>query len=84
MKTGSSRIAKDLRTEAKTQSNSHEVNLTKKGRIISVKRITKRTTHVAIKVPEDFSFIAGQYIWLMIPKLEYPDPKGNVRMFSIA
>ena len=60
------------------------MNLAKKGTIVSIKEIAKRTIEVAIKVPEDFNFIAGQYIWLMIPELKYPDPKGNTRMFSIA
>lgn len=55
----------------------------KKATIISVKRIAQRTTEVAIKLPEDFNFTAGQYIWLMIPQLKYPDSKGNSRMFSI-
>lgn len=35
-------------------------------------------------MPGDFNFIAGQYIWLMIPELKYPDIKGNTRMFSVA
>lgn len=60
------------------------MNLTKKGSLISAKEIAKRTIEAAIKVPEDFNFIAGQYIWLAIPELKYPDPRGNTRMFSIA
>ena len=60
------------------------MNLAKKGTIISIKEIAKRTVEVAIKVPEDFNFIAGQYIWLMIPELKYPDKRGNTRMWSIA
>lgn len=28
-------------------------------------------------------FEAGQYIWLKIPKLSYPDPRGDRRAFSI-
>lgn len=60
------------------------MNIAKKGTLISVKQIAKRTIEVIIKVPDDFNFVAGQYIWLMIPELKYPDPKGNTRMFSIA
>lgn len=60
------------------------MNLSKKGTIISVKQIALRTIEVAIKVPEDFNFVAGQYIWLQIPVLKYPDSKGNTRMFSIS
>ncbi len=60
------------------------MNLTKKGTIISIKKVANRTVEAAIKVPEDFSFIAGQYIQLFIPKLKYPDVKDGTRMFSIA
>ncbi len=59
------------------------MNLAKKGTIISIQQIAERTIRTAIKVPEDFNFIAGQYIWLAIPQLKYPDPRGNTRMFSI-
>jgi len=59
-------------------------NLVNKGTIFSVKKIASRTIEVSIRVPMDFSFIAGQYIWLQIPKLKYPDQKGDTRMFSIA
>ncbi len=59
------------------------MNLAKPGTIISVKHIAHRTIELTIKVPEDFVFLAGQYIWLMIPELIYPDPRGNTRMFSI-
>lgn len=60
------------------------MNQAKKGTIISIKEIAKRSAQVTIKVPDDFSFRSGQYIWLMIPQLKYPDVKGNSRMFSIA
>ncbi len=60
------------------------MNLAKKGTIVSVKQIAKQTIEAAIEVPADFTFIAGQYIWLMIPELKYPDPRGNARMFSVA
>lgn len=60
------------------------MNLAKTGTVSSVKQIAQRTLEVTLKVPEDFTFLAGQYIWLMIPELTYPDPRGNTRMFSIA
>lgn len=60
------------------------MNLAKSGTIISVKKINVRTFEVAIKVSKDFNFVAGQYIWLQIPVLKYPDLKGNTRMFSIS
>lgn len=60
------------------------MNQAKKGIIFSVTPIAEQTVEVVIKVPSDFEFRAGQYIWLMIPELKYPDPRGNTRMFSIA
>lgn len=60
------------------------MNLAKTGTLISIKHIAQRTAELTIKVPEDFTFLAGQYIWLMIPELIYPDPRGNTRLFSIA
>ncbi len=30
-----------------------------------------------------FDFLAGQYVWLRLPKLFYPDEKGEIRAFSI-
>lgn len=60
------------------------MNLNKPGKIISIRQVAERTIEATIKVPEDFNFVAGRYLWLMIPNLKYPDPKGNARMFSIA
>lgn len=60
------------------------MNLAQSATIVSVKPIAKQTVVVTIKVPDDFTFSAGQYIWLMVPKLAYPDSRGNTRMFSIA
>jgi len=31
-----------------------------------------------------FSFSAGQYVWIKLPKLNYPDERGEVRAFSVA
>ncbi len=60
------------------------MDLAKKATITSVKQVAKKTIEVTIEVPENFNFIAGQYLWLMIPELKYPDVSGNMRMFSIA
>lgn len=59
------------------------MNQAKKCIIFSVTPIADQTVEVVIKVPIDFDFRAGQYIWLMIPELKYPDLRGNTRMFSI-
>lgn len=60
------------------------MNLAKKAAILSITKIAERTIEARLKVPDDFSFRAGQYIWLMVPNLKYPDVRGNTRMFSIA
>lgn len=59
------------------------MNPTKKGTIVSIKQIALGASEVIIKLSEDFYFTPGQYIWLVIPELKYPDPKGNCRAFSI-
>ena len=64
--------------------NFSNTNLDRRGVVVSVKRIAKRTIELVISVPDGFDFLAGQYIWLMIPVLKYPDVRGNARMFSIA
>ena len=33
---------------------------------------------------DNFTFKAGQYVWVIIPELKFPDAKGNRRAFSIA
>lgn len=52
--------------------------------IIDRKVVAEDTLEVSFKRPEDFSFLAGQYIQLGVSKLLYPDPKGASRVFSIA
>ncbi len=52
--------------------------------IVGRKQITENTLEISFKRPVDFSFKAGQYIQLGVPKLLYSDPKGASRVFSIA
>lgn len=52
--------------------------------IVDRKEVAEDTLEVSFKRPEDFSFLAGQYIQLGVPKLLYPDAKGASRVFSIA
>ena len=33
---------------------------------------------------KEFEFLAGQYIYLTLPKLNYPDPRGATRHFTIS
>jgi len=47
--------------------------------------IAKNTFEITLDFKNtEFSFSAGQYIWLVIPELKYKDEKGNRRAFSIA
>ncbi|MDP3729757.1 MAG: FAD-dependent oxidoreductase [bacterium] len=53
--------------------------------IIEQNIIAEKTCEVAFSLDKkEFSFFAGQYIRVSIPKLLYPDQKGSSRLFSIA
>ena len=52
--------------------------------IIEHKQIAENTVEISFKRPNDFSFKAGQYIQLGVPKLLYSDVKGTSRVFSVA
>lgn len=52
--------------------------------IIARKVVAEDTLELSFRRPEDFSFLAGQYIQLAVPKLLYSDGKGASRTFSIA
>lgn len=52
--------------------------------IIERKQVAEKTLEVSFKRSGNFSFKAGQYIQLGVPKLLYSDPKGASRVFSIA
>ncbi len=47
------------------------------------KQIAKDTLMVEFSIEEKFSFEAGQYLTLTLDELNYPDPRGNSRIFSI-
>ena len=52
--------------------------------IISQKEVAKDTYEISFDNSKgNLKFIAGQYIKVYIPKLLYPDVRGNQRMFSI-
>ncbi|MFA6517996.1 MAG: ATP-binding protein [Bacteroidia bacterium] len=54
-------------------------------RILQRDRVAENTFRIELKITEgQFSFQAGQYIWLKLDNLLYPDPRGNRRAFSIA
>lgn len=53
-------------------------------KIIERKQVAENTLEVSFKRPSGFSFKAGQYIQLAVPKLLYSDIKGASRVFSIS
>ncbi len=52
--------------------------------IIGYKKILENTVEVSFKRPSAFSFKAGQYIQVGLPKLLHADYKGSSRVLSIA
>ena len=46
--------------------------------------VSKDTYEITFALTEDFVFIPGQYIWVILPQLAFPDPKGDRRAFSIS
>jgi ferredoxin-NADP reductase len=48
------------------------------------KQVAEHTLEVSLKRPSGFSFAAGQYMQLGVPKLMYSDPKGASRVLSIS
>lgn len=53
------------------------------GKIINKKEVAQGTMQVTFKVDEPFTFKAGQYCFVTIKNLKYPDERGNRRHFSI-
>lgn len=54
-----------------------------KAKIDQKKLVAEKTFEVSFLLEENFSFQAGQYIKLILPKLLYPDERGESRFFSI-
>lgn len=53
-----------------------------KAKIIEKQKIAKGTLMVKYKVDEEFEFKAGQYFFITLPNLTYPDERGTRRHFS--
>ena len=51
--------------------------------IEAVKEIAVDTYEVTLKINADFSFVAGQYLWLDLGELVTDDPRGSRKAFSI-
>ncbi len=47
------------------------------------KTVAKDTTVITFFFEQDFSFSPGQYVWVIVSELLYPDLKGGRRAFSI-
>lgn len=53
------------------------------GKIIDKKLVATGTLQLTFEIMEPFSFIAGQYCFVTLPNLLYPDERGGRRHFSI-
>lgn len=53
-------------------------------KIIGKRIVARDTLEVSFERPKGFTFKAGQYIQLGVPKLLYSDPEGKSRTMSIA
>ena len=51
--------------------------------ILGRKELAVDTFEVTLKRPAEFTFVAGQYTQIQLPKLLKADPKGRSRQFSI-
>ncbi|TSC86618.1 MAG: oxidoreductase [Microgenomates group bacterium Gr01-1014_7] len=54
-----------------------------RGKVKSKKEIATGTLQVIFEVAEPFTFKAGQYCFITLRDLKYPDERGNRRHFSI-
>lgn len=55
-------------------------------RVKLIKKIeeAKGTKSFYFQKPKDFEFLPGQYIYLTLPKLDFPDTRGATRHFTIS
>lgn len=53
------------------------------GKIIDKKEVAAGTLMVTFQLEQDVTFKSGQYIFVTLPKLKYPDERGPKRQFSI-
>ncbi len=52
--------------------------------IKEIRKIAEGVTELIFNRPPEFEFKAGQYTQFTLPKLAYPDTKGNSRVFTIS
>lgn len=53
------------------------------GRIAKKEEVATATLSVTFEASEPFTFKPGQYVFVTLPKLNYPDERGSRRQFSI-
>lgn len=54
-----------------------------RAKVVSSESIALGVVKITFKIDFTFSFLPWQYVWIEIPELKYPDPKGNRRAFTI-
>src|SRR3989344_845129 len=52
--------------------------------LVNKKEVAEDTYEVTFEIDNNrFSFLPGQYVWVVLPELQYPDERGNRRPFSV-
>lgn len=52
-------------------------------KVVSSESIAQGVIKITLKIESTFNYLPWQYVWIEIPTLTHPDPKGNRRAFSI-
>ncbi|MDO8503140.1 MAG: FAD-dependent oxidoreductase [bacterium] len=55
-----------------------------KVKLLGKKQEAKGTMTFFFERPKGFSYLAGQYIYITLPKLLFPDPRGDTRHFTLS
>src|SRR5258706_14233084 len=53
-----------------------------KAKLIEKRQEARGTTSFLFKTESQISFLPGQYIYLTLPKLDFPDARGSTRHFT--
>lgn len=53
-------------------------------KLVSKKEIAKRTYEFTFELERNLEYRPGQYAWVELMQMSFPDPKGNRRAFSLA
>lgn len=54
-----------------------------RAKVVSSESIAQGVIKITLKIESVFNYLPWQYVWIEIPTLTHPDPKGNRRAFSI-